>query len=247
MLFQNIFGTYVYVKGAEKEYNTECFGTDGTPYSVHIRTECNESYTLTLTNMETLNKTVTNYEYGILKEEEYDYKGKTWYGKKKYNCKKRNVTDMTEYISEIKNNSIKVQKYGKTEVLIMYQYKASDGNKYSYKYATGVSGSDLNYTKITCVKSYKVRNDNENIIAYKNAIIDSNGDYYESGLSIGAAAAILAAYIVLSTTSLGLAAIIGILGASYTATGNSIRLLVNSYTKGKKAQVYYDAAKLSAI
>lgn len=251
-LTQAILGECVYAQNCSSNYSSYEFdGEDGNKYLVEINVVAIEDYKLTITNLDTLDKKIVEYSYGVVKKEDHIYKGRTWYGKEKYSNVNTEISDLRGRIEEIENLAVTGQGYGTEQVMISYTYKASDGKDYHYKYAVG-TGSDSAYTKISCYKTYKVKNSNSDLINYKNAIIESNSAFYAAGVSVGASAAVYVALIaIVGTITLltsGLAlAVAGILATSFGFSVSSILCLIDSYTWGAKAQTYYDSAKLSAV
>lgn len=53
---------------------------------------------MTITNLKTQDKKITDYNYGVVTSKECTYEGKRWNGEKKYSEKNTNIVDMREYI-----------------------------------------------------------------------------------------------------------------------------------------------------
>ena len=89
MVVQVAFGNYAYAQESTGigEYSSEFYGKDGSKYLLEMKADCIESYTMTITNLETLDKEILDYDYGIVDYSEYEYVGKNWFGKDKYSCK----------------------------------------------------------------------------------------------------------------------------------------------------------------
>lgn len=248
IMVQTVFGNYVYAKGdfVEILYSYEYEGTDGNMYTVDIIGESIENYTMTITNLKTQDKNITDYNAGVVTLKEYKYKGKNWSGKKKYSERNKKVVDMREFIKEVENTEVTGQGYGKTVRMIAYQYKAKDGKKYEYTYKVG-NGADSGYTKIACCYEYKIKNSNTNLINYKNAIAESNAAFYESGLSVGTAMAATALMWGAIFTGGATFAVAALILSSLGLSTDSIAHYIDSYKWGEKADVYFDAAKVDAV
>lgn len=248
ILVETMFGNYVYAKdnSANIGYSCEFIGTDGFTYFVELSGENIEDYTMTITNLETQDKRITDYNYGVVTSMECTYEGREWSGEKRYSEQNKKVVDMREYIEDMENVEVTGQGYGTPVQMIFYTYEAEDGNDYYYKYAVG-NGADSGYTKISCCKTYKIKNNNSDLINYKNAIAESNAAFYDSGVSIGAAtAAMVIVWGAILTGGAGLA-VAGLLLSGTGFSINSISKLINSYTWGEKADAYYEAAKVQAV
>ena len=248
LLVQTVFVNSVYAKEdlINSVHSCEFVGTDGVTYLLELYGENIEDCTMVITNLETQDKKITAYNYGIVTSKECIYVGKKWNGEKKYSEKNKKVVDMREYIEEVENTVVTGQGYGTVVKTIFYTYEAADGKDYPYKYAVG-NGSDSGYTQITCCKTYKIKNDNSNLINYKNAIAESNAAFSKSGVTIGVAAAVLALVAGGIVTGGASLAVAGLLATVYGISGSSIYYLIESYTWGEKVDAYYEAAKVAAV
>lgn len=245
---QMILANNVYAEEKQEniEYSTEIVGTDGVRYLLEFSGDNIEDCTMTITNLETQDKSITEYSYGIITSKECSYEGKKWNGEKKYSENNKKVVDIREQIEDIENTEVVGQGYGTVVKMIFYTYEASDGNDYYYKYAVG-NGADSGYTKIACYKTYKVKNDNSNLINYKNAIAESNSAFYKSGVSIGAAAAVLAFVAAAFVTGGASLVLAGLLATVFGIETSSVSYLIDSYSWGQKADAYFEAAKVAAV
>lgn len=153
---------------------------------------------------------------------------------------------MRNQIEELEKREVTGHGYGTAVKMILYKYEDENGDKYTYRYAIG-NGKDKGYTKISCCKSYKIKNDNINLVNYKNAISQSNACFYKAGVSTGVAAAVIALVFGGIFSGGVTMAVAALLASAYGITGSSIYNLIDSYEWGQKADTYYEAAKVSAV
>lgn len=92
-----------------------------------------------------------------------------------------------------------------------------------------------------------MKNDNTNLINYKNAISESNAAFNKSGVTVGTAMAILTLVFGGIATGGASIALAGLLATAFGVTGSSISYLIDSYTWADKVDTYYEAAKVAAV
>lgn len=248
MLLQTVLCECAYAKEKNISDKKICTFTDtnGVSYLLELSGDKIEDCIITVTNLENYDKKIVDYNHGVVTTKEYVCVGKKFNRSKKYSEKKEKTYDIRSKIAQFEKGDVVAQGYNKSVEMIFYLYEDENGNNYSYRYAVG-NGKDSGYSKISCCKSYKVRNDNDDLKNYKNAIAQSNSFFKKAGISTSVAAAVIALVFAGLFSGGATLSVAIFLASAYGITASSLNYLIDSYEWGIKADTYFEAAKLAAV
>ncbi|MBR4588475.1 MAG: hypothetical protein IKO30_09210 [Lachnospiraceae bacterium] len=216
---------------------------DDCEWLIQMQADSIESFIIRKTNLATGDYEDSSYFNGILITT--DYVSKSFLGIfDYYSVESRSVEDYTDIIDAIENEEEMLNAQGyRNKVEMLVGYEAIGGCDATFSYETGY-GPDAGFTKISCVYSYRVKNNNSNLINYKNAVNNANAAFTKSGVSGGIA---IAAFIALglATTVPFVGPVIGatVLG-SLGLTGTTAYFIIDAKNYARQADIYFDAAKV---
>ncbi|MBE5925386.1 MAG: hypothetical protein E7270_00120 [Lachnospiraceae bacterium] len=228
IIFNNFYMHSMPVMASENMTVTS-FVSDGVEYVMYA-TENNGERSVEVLNTETKDKfeaSVTK-DFSEYKYEEYEYKGRTWFGASKYKKTEEISEDLTKYRDD-----------DKVEAQYSWSKKKKDGWSKKYWYQAGASSYGNEYMKIGCVASYRIpvyklsdakqkkcksyQEDIKDSIEYRTLSIAALAG---TGLGFDVLVTVIAA---LGVATLGVGAIVTIVVALVGVGGNGVVNAVKCY------------------
>lgn len=223
---------------ASSNIQQKIFKENGIEYTLSISVNGNSNPVYTVTSSENKNKVVFTGDSEKITVTEYNYKGTSILGTKKYDksTKKFNIAE------EAKEKEVSAEgiKYGKKKYA-----RVTD----EYWYSKGSNGKKT-YEKIGCYYTYQIRTDNlssskkKNVTAYENAIKKSN-NYYDKAVadmgvgSVALVVGLVAAYIFTFPVAVVVTIIVGLTGIASRMIYN----VIDAYSQLDTVDDYYEEIK----